>query len=683
MSDDKQTSGAKTMTMGVGKRLRSFVGLACLFGCCVIGGDLAGQIIDPSRSSQPQRGDTDFDGNENRRAGPQDQREAIVDTFGIFQFSADRPDAETSWRDSLLPGFQVYEPDRKVDFDYATVGMRGGAAYALRYEPIRRTGTTIGFRQFDLYQHDGENLDFYRLEYPFTYLNYVRESEQSDSYLDARFSRNFADGVNLLLDFRRINQQGTNDQYPSQALRNTHVVTGLSVRPTGSRYSGFFSFAANTYEQLQNGGVLTASFEDGGGEVDNLGNLNTFLDETRQRHSYRQLMATQYLRFGGKTDSLSGSERRAFTLRHRLRYDNRRYRLSSEVIDPTTADDTLAFYQRFPDLLLDVRGLRNQIEHRALENDVTFSTFRRGTSADKASVQKDVLELGLTHIYNRIIQDRDSTVNNLIVHAAVGLRPSDRLNLLVSGQLNLVGQVGDYRVEGEGTLDLGKAGKLELKALNQLYAPDLTQQVYRVNGQTLWDNNFGKTLELRLEGAYTLPIVKIRAGLAYSLLTNYVSFGEDGRPQQSGSANSLLQLTLERKLRFGKLHLDNRLLLQEADQDVFRLPRAYGEHSLYVEGKWFKVLNINLGVDIRYATAFDPYYYNPVIQQFQLQDEQARGFQYQLDPFFSMRVTRFRFFLKYVQANNLISPDQLLYLTAEHPYPDEALRFGFSWRLLD
>lgn len=650
----------------------------------LLAGTLSAQIIDPSSSNRPQQGDPDFDPSADRRGEPQQQREAIVDTFGIFQYTVDNPNSETNWRDSLLHGFQVYEPDRKADFDYATIGQRGGAAYALRYQPQRRYGTTVGFRQFDLYQTTGRDLQFYRLDHPFTYLSHVTEGEQEDSYTTAKFSRNFADGVNLLLDYRRLNQQGEQDQYPAQALRNTHVATGISVRPTGSRYSGFFSFAANTYEQLQNGGIVDSSFQrnEAGGEVSNIANLEPYLDETRLRYSYRELMATQYLQFGGKVDSVSGRERRAFTLRHRLRYDGRRHRLSSEVIEPG-GSDTLKFYQDYPDLLIDPRGVRNQIRHRIIENDFTISTFRRGTSADKATVQKDVLEAGLTYLNHKIEQDGDSTVNNLLAHARIGLRPNDNLDILVSGQLNLVGQTGDYRVEGQGTLDLGKAGKLELNALNQLYAPDLVQQVYRLNGETVWNNRFGKTLELRLEGAYTLPVVKIRAGLAYSLLTNYVYFNQQGRPEQAGDVNSLLQLTLERDLRFGRWNLSNRLLLQEADQDVFRLPRIYGEHSFYYSGKWFKVLNVNLGVDVRYASAFRPYYYNPVIQQFQLQERQSRGFQYQVDPFFSMRVTRFRFFVKYVQVNNLISPDRLLYLTADHPYPDEALRFGASWRLLD
>ncbi|MEM9529069.1 MAG: putative porin, partial [Bacteroidota bacterium] len=517
-------------------------------------------------------------------------------------------------------------------------------------------------------------------EHPFTYLSYVRESEQEDYQVKAKFSRNFADGVNLLLDYNRTSQQGERDQYPGQALRNTHVATGLSIRPPGSRYSGFFSFAANTYEQLQNGGIVAASFANNeGGEVANLANLTPYLEDTRLRYSFREIMATNYLQFGGQADTLSGRERRAFTLRHRFRLDSRRYRISSSA----TTQDTANFYRRFPDLLLDIRGVRNQIEHSILENDFTISTFRRGTSTDKAVVQKDVLEAGLTHILHRIRQDGDSTVNNLIAHAKVGLRPSERLNLLISGQLNLVGQTGDYRVEGTGTLDLGAAGKLELRALNQLYAPDLVQQVYRLNGETLWNNRFGKTVEARLEGAYTLPVVKIRAGLAYSLLTNYVYFNAEGRPEQADDVNSLLQLTAERDFTFGRWKLANRLLLQEADQDVFRLPRIYGEHSFYYSGKWFKVLNVNLGFDVRYATGFRPYYFNPVIQQFQLQEEQETSFQYQIDPFFGMRVTRFRFFIKYLQLNTTWAPDQLLYLTADHPYPDAAVRFGVSWRLLD
>ncbi|MBB4079149.1 hypothetical protein GGR28_001769 [Lewinella aquimaris] len=636
------------------------------------------QVIDPSDTGRLDPGDPDYDEATDRRARPQDQRETLPDTFGIFIYRVDNPNQEETFRDSLLNGFQQYEPDRATDYDYGTLGAIGSAAYALRYTPVHRKGLEVGLRQFDLYRVDADELDFYRLERPFTYLRYLRGSEQNDGRLTARFSRNFADGVNLLLDYDRIFQLGTQDQYPSTAVRNTTVATGISVRPPGSRYSGYFSYLANTFENQQNGGIADAR-TDAGGEIDNLENQLPFLEETYVRYAFREASATQYLQFGAAMDTLSGRERRAFTLKHQLKIREETYRMSSLRV---ALDSN--FYNRFPLLNLDARGLRSRITHNVISNELGFSTFRRSTAGGKETVQRDLLEVGLIHQLHRVGRETgDSTANIVLARASIGLRPSDRLQLLVDGQLNLVGQIGDYRIAAEGALDLGVGGKLEVSAVNQLYSPDLVQRTYLLNGSELYDRDFGKTLELRLEGAYTLPFLGIRAGVAYSLVTNYIYFNEDGLPVQSDGPNSIVQLTAERNFTLGNYRIDNRLLLQEADQSVFRLPRVYGEHSLYYAGKWFGVLNVNLGLDVRYFTGFQPYYYNPILQQFQLQDRQATDFSVQVDPFFSLRVTRFRFFVKFVQAQTLLSPDRLLYLTAEHPYPDAALRLGASWRMLD
>ena len=647
--------------------------LILLFACTCV----RAQVLDPSDRGELDPDDPDYDAASARRGSPQDQRAILPDTFGIFLYGVDNPNRERSFSDSLLNGFQRYEPDRMVDYDYATLGQIGSAAYPLRYTPVRRRGLEIGLRQFDLYRVNANTLEFYRLERPFTYLRYLRGSEQNDGRLEARFSRNFADGVNLLLDYDRVFQLGDTDQYPGSSVRNTRIATGLSVRPAGRRYSGYFSYVANTFQTQQNGGIAQfRDTEDAG--INNLENLLPFLGNTFLRHEYRELSATQYLQFGAAVDSLTGRERRAFTVKHQLRLRRDGYRMSSL----REAGDT-SFYRRYPALAIDPRGQRNRITHEMVSNELSLSTFRRSKSASQETVQKDLLELGLVHQLNRVGTDGgDSIANVVIATGRIGLRPSDRLQLQIDGQLNLLGQIGDYRLEAEGSLDLGAAGIVELRALNQLYAQDLTHRSYLLNGREFYDRDFGKTLELRLEGAYTLPFLGIRAGLAYSLLTDYVYFDEQGLPQQNGGTSSILQLTAERDFTFGNYRIDNRVLLQEADQTVFRLPRVYGEHSLYYAGKWFGVLNVNLGVDVRYATGFQPVYYNPIVQQFQLQERQTTEFAVQVDPFFSLRVTRFRFFVKFIQLQSLLS-DDLLFLVAEHPYPDGALRLGASWRLLD
>jgi len=99
-----------------------------------------------------------------------------------------------------------------------------------------------------------------------------------------------------------------------------------------------------------------------------------------------------------------------------------------------------------------------------------------------------------------------------------------------------------------------------------------------------------------------------------------------------------------------------------------------------------------VGFDARYNTAYKPHYYNPFTGQFQLQNRQEVNFYPMVDAFFSMRVTRFRAFIKYENAtSNFINDGEQrdvlksrsYFQTAQYLFPDAAIRFGISWRLLD
>ncbi|MEL6277046.1 MAG: putative porin, partial [Bacteroidota bacterium] len=217
----------------------------------------------------------------------------------------------------------------------------------------------------------------------------------------------------------------------------------------------------------------------------------------------------------------------------------------------------------------------------------------------------------------------------------------------------------------------------------QLTTPTVIDQQFILTEQSLYRNNFAKSLTTSLEGAITLPVVNIRLGVAYHLVTNYIYYDSTGFARQTSTAQNIVQLSAVKDLRLGSFNINNRLLLQTVDDAFIRLPNLVGEHSFFFGGKWFGVLNVNLGVDVRYFNGFKPYYYNSLTRQFQLQDRQTTEFFLQVDPFFSMRVTRFRFFIKYNQLNSAWDREKFLYLTADNPYPDGAIRFGVSWRLVD
>ncbi|MEO0789545.1 MAG: putative porin [Bacteroidota bacterium] len=613
-----------------------------------------------------------------RERQPQDQREIIPDTFGVFEFRVDNPAEEQEFGDTSLTGFAIYDPADRIPFGFGHLGVVGSPAYAFRYQTQARRGYRLGLNHFDLYQSTGENLDYYRLARPYTNLLWMRGSNQNDSYIEANFSRNFANGISFVIDHKRWRQFGLQDQYTRQRLLNNHTRGGFWIHPPGSRYQAFISHAANSYEQEWNGGLEI--LPDDGDLFSTPQSADPFLDNTEVRYAYREWMLTQYLQFGGQRDS-TGRSRRAFTISHQMRYDRQRYRLASTYSE---AGDS-AFFALYPQLFIDERGQRSSIQYNIFENSFRLSTFRGGKSDRGEGVQRDLLELGVTHQFHRLRDDVDfRRLQSLLLHTRLGFRPSDKLQLLVEGQLEAVGQIGDYRLGADGLLDLGKAGKLEFSFRNQLYSPSLLQSNYSLTGESIWDTDFQKTLETRIGGAYTIPILDVRAELSFVLLNNFIYFDTTATPQQAGEAISMIQLSLERDFDLGALQIRNRVLGQLRDTELLPLPRLVSEHSLFYDGFWFGVLDVNLGSNFRFLAQYRPYYFNPLIQQFTLSTVEEVETYLQIEPYFSMRVGSFRFFARYAMLNTVLSDDtELFFATANHPYPDGALRIGISWRLID
>lgn len=618
------------------------------------------------------------------------------DTFGVFIFFADNPNQESEYADTTLHRhFQQYDPARQRELDWRTLGNLGSAAEPMVYQPRFRQGLDVGLHQYDLYITGAEDLPFYRLERAFTKLEYVLGSEQADGYLKSRFSRNFANGLNFSLYYDRISQLGRFDQYPNQNSRNTSLGGGMWFHSNNDRYDGFLSIMANTIEQEDNGGL--DSLPTTGGQFDDPSSAVVFLEDGQTRHSHRDLSYKHYYRFGGRADS-TGNVRRAYTLSHRLRYRQSTYKF----FDGYSVGDTL-FYDRYPAFLTDARGARFFLSHREISNEFTLSTFKLDQirSENAARNQRDLLEFGILHKYHNVDMDvRDSVVNNLFLTGRLNFRPGPALQLNTSAHLGILGNAGDYRFHGELLIDLQRFGSLKVNATNQLYRPTVLQDRYYLSRQPVWDNNFGTTLETNLTASYRLPWLDLEVGAGYHLINNYVYFDTTGLARQMGIPISITQLIIRKDFRVGNFHLDNTVALQQASEETIRLPGIFGKHSLYYTGNWFRVLDVKLGFDARYNTSYRPHYYNPFTGQFQLQDEQEVAFYPIVDAFFSMRVTRFRAFVKYENATTLLfsEPTSLVdpstttrdvlrsrayYQTARYLFPDAALRIGVSWRLLD
>lgn len=601
-----------------------------------------------------------------------------VDTFGVFSFYVDNPNLETPFSDSLLTNyFNQYDPARRRDLDYMHLGNLGSAHRPIVYQTFQRRGFDVGLHQYDLYMTRAADLPFYRLEKAYTNVGYTQGSEQADGYFTAEFSRNFSDGLNFSFDYKRISQIGTQDQYPNQNTRNTALATGLWLHSKDGRYDGYFTFAANTIQQEDNGGI---SMEPEQGQAfESPSSASVFLEDAQTRHTHREWQYTQYYRLGGQADS-TGRQRRAYTLSHQVNFGNNTYKF----FDAYAIGDT-SFYQRFPHLQADERGARFFLRHRAIENSFRISTYKlRDTKqANTAREQRDLLEAGITHIHHLVQQEGapDTVLNNLMLHGRWLLRLGQRLRLNAFGHLNLWDNGGDYQLGGELSFDFGKWGALDVKASNQLYSANLLQSRYYLTQRPVWENDFKQTLETNIRASYKVPAIQLEVGGGYYLFNQLIYFDALGIPRQTGLPVSLVQLVLKKNFKLWRIHLDNVLALQKVSEEVIRVPDVFGKHSLYYAGTWFRVLEVQLGADLRWNTDYLSDYYNPFIGQFHLQNDRETLLYPALDAFFSMRVRKFRAFFRMENIGNVITPNRLYYQTAYYAFPDAAFRWGIKWRL--
>lgn len=604
------------------------------------------------------------------------QREILPDTFGVFAFQVDNPNEERSYIDSSLTHFHQYDPTRLQLNDYAHLGLPGSAHYALVYEPRLRSGLDLGWHQYDLYYNFGRSASFYRLERPFTELRFVEAGAQRDNNIGAKFSRNFAQGLNFMIDYHAITQEAEANQYPDQSNQTRALVTGMWYHSANGRYDGFLSYAANTTNSQDNAGVIRLGER---GEYNSPSTADVFLQGAQTRYALREVMYTQYYRFGGQRDS-SGRSSRAFTISHQLDYDRNTYRFADDYQESLDS-----FFISFPDFLVDTRGVRYFVDHTSVSNSFRLSTFKlAAASTTSERKQKDLLQLGITHQLHQLdFEPTQNTINNLLLNGSLGLRPGNRLRLQVEAELALLDQAGDFRLNGLLDIDLQKAGTFSVELINQLYTPSFLQRRFYLSQQEVWNNNFNKTLETNLKATYALPKYGLKLTGHYHLLNDYIYFDTVGTPQQLGSAFSIFQLAAEKNFRFGHFTLANRLVWQEGTSDVIPLPSIFGKHSLYYNGKWFRALDVQLGFDCRYTTDFQAYYYNPIIGQFQLQDDRSTTFFPNVDFHFNMRVKAFRAFFKLENMTSWIEEDERLILTSFYPYPGPGARFGINWRLLD
>jgi len=600
------------------------------------------------------------------------------DSVGIFKYHALNPDQEYHFLDSTLhQRVQQYDPARQRAIDYATLGTLGSAARPIWFSLPYRQGFSVGLNQFKLYHLPFDSLPYHRVGRAYTDLGYAQGAQQADGYIKARLGKNFGENLVLNADYDRISQLGTQNQFPNQNSRVTALGTGIYFRSRSKRYRGFIGFVTNIVEQENNGGLQV--------EPENAGDFSTpqsadvFLSNSVTRNVRRTLGYTHHF-------SLTSAEqkKRSVLLTHQVTYTNSNFKTTHEFPGGILTDT--AFYNRFPDFLVDARGGRFQMRHNFLQNGVYLSFAGLDPGGPfQTKRQKGLIRVGIRHTLHLLRQAPvDSTINNLFLEGEASFNPSPKLKVRAFGHLGLLDNGGDYRVGGDFDFSIGRFVGLFATVENQLYSPVWLQDRFILTGSNVWRNDFSKTLATSLKGGLRFPRLGLQAEVGYHLLNNYIYYDSLALPRQIGSSISVFQLALHLDLKVGDFYLDNSWVGQRSTaEEAVRLPEIFGKHSLYYRGRWFRVLNVKIGFDGRYFTRFFPDYYMPISGQFVIQNGRPANFYPSVDGFFAFRVTKFKAIVKWENMERIFSAFQnrFFYLSGYYPIPTgPGFRIGISWR---
>ena len=279
--------------------------------------------------------------------------------------------------------------------------------------------------------------------------------------------------------------------------------------------------------------------------------------------------------------------------------------------------------------------------------------------------------------------------NNTYIGGALHKHSGSHVLYTIDGQVCLVGyKIGEFDVEGKMKTKF-QTGKntlfINARAYAKSEAPSPYLQHFRSN-HLMWDNAFKFTY--RFLGGITIayPTQWIKPSIDFSFENQtrpiYVS-AADWKPKQYEGSVQVFTGDVGLDITTPWINLENRVVIQHTTNDsVLPVPLAILQHRLYYHGTWFKALDAQIGIDLRYFTRYHAPVLCPETGMFANQQQTMVGNYPWMNVYanFYVRSIHLRFFAQYQHFNYLFMNQNINYLTMpNYPTNRDVFRAGVAW----
>lgn len=215
-----------------------------------------------------------------------------------------------------------------------------------------------------------------------------------------------------------------------------------------------------------------------------------------------------------------------------------------------------------------------------------------------------------------------------------------------------------------------------------------------------WENDLDKTIHTRIMGTLSFPKTRTKLRVAVDEIKNYTYFSqsyditEEGlrtgvivTPMQESGEINLLTAQLEQNFRLGILNWENQFTYQHSSKEsVLPVPAFNAYTNLYIKFKVVKVLNVDLGADMRYFTSYEAPDYSPYMGQYTVQGNGENNVKIGNYPIVNVyanvhiKHTRFFVMMSHINAGQ---GDKNYFFAPHYPMNERVFRIGVSWNFFN
>ena len=215
-----------------------------------------------------------------------------------------------------------------------------------------------------------------------------------------------------------------------------------------------------------------------------------------------------------------------------------------------------------------------------------------------------------------------------------------------------------------------------------------------------WENDLDKTIHTRIMGTLSFPKTRTKLRVAVDEIKNYTYFSqsyditEEGlrkgvmvTPMQESGGINLLTAQLEQNFRLGILNWENQFTYQHSSKEsVLPVPAFNAYTNLYIKFKIVKVLNVDMGADMRYFTSYEAPDYSPYMGQYTVQGNGENNVKIGNYPIVNVyanvhiKHTRFFVMMSHINAGQ---GDKNYFFAPHYPMNERVFRIGVSWNFFN